>query len=176
MSDIPIYAATIVHHGQGEGDALLREFAHELLAAGHRIRGLITLHTKDPSGAQPMVIASVSDESQQFIISQQLGRASQSCILDAGGLADAAIVLNDALRASPDLILFNRFGFSEAEGKGFASEMLACMSDGIPLLTMTSSKYLPQWQHFTGGLADELPLQKTLWHQWFTRTQAARKH
>ena len=56
-----------------------------------------------------------------------------------------------------DLIVVNRFGTPEAQGRGLAEEMLAIMALGIPLVTTVESPSLDLWRDFTGGLAGEIP-------------------
>jgi len=45
-------------------------------------------------------------------------------------------VLRRALEARADLIVVNRFGSMEREGRGLAQEMLAAMAERIPVLTV----------------------------------------
>ncbi|UYZ83369.1 DUF2478 domain-containing protein [Entomomonas sp. E2T0] len=161
MKNENINVATIIHTGAGEYDWLIREFVNELKTAGWNVQGLLTKHSRNP-----MVIYNLNDN-QEFTISQQLGKESLSCSLDLGELAAAAFVLRKALADKADLVIINRFGTAEAEGKGFIAEMLALMSNDIPILTLTNKKYLTQWKEFTGGLAVELKPNKQALHHWF---------
>jgi len=155
MNDMPF--AAVLHAGGGEGDALLLELARTLKRQGWRVRGLVSVRGKDPGGRLPMQIADLRD-GRIFDISQALGPGSHACSLDPGGLAQASTVLREALSERPDLVLTNRFGVQEASGRGFAQEMLALMSEGIPLLTLVSPQYQADWQRFTGPLASRLQL------------------
>lgn len=175
MNDEKPDIAAVIHAGNGEGDPLVKEFADELTAAGWNVQGLLTRHSKDPTGVVPMTIYSLAN-GQEFIISQQPGKGSQSCTLDSGGLAQAAFVLRNALEEQADLVIVNRFGSAEAEGKGFLSEIIALVSNNIPVLTLTSEKYLSQWREFTGGLASELSLNKQELHDWFKTVRLNKRH
>ncbi|MFD1260229.1 DUF2478 domain-containing protein [Entomomonas asaccharolytica] len=163
MKNSNVDIATIMHRGDGEYDWLIREFVNELTTAGWNVQGLLTKRSRNP-----MIIYNLNDN-QEFIISQQLGKQSLSCSLDLGELAAAAFVLRKALAEKADLVIVNRFGTAEAEGKGFIAEMLALMNEGIPILTLTNIKYLTQWNEFTGGLAVELKPNKQALHDWFKR-------
>ncbi len=161
MADEKINVATVIHGGDGEYDWLLREFVDDLKGADWNVQGLLTKHSKNP-----MIIYNLSD-GQEFLISQKLGKESQSCSLDLGGLANAAFVLRKALDDKADLVIVNRFGTAEAEGKGFIAELLALISEDIPVLTLTNDKYLAAWREFTGGLAEELEPTKEALLNWF---------
>lgn len=166
MIDEKINIAAVIHGGDGEYDWLLKEFVDELKGAGWNVQGLLTRRSRNP-----MIIYNLSD-GQEFIISQKLGRASQSCSLDLGSLASAAFVLRKGLEDKADLVVVNRFGTAEAEGKGFIGELLALISEDIPVLTLTNDKYLDAWRDFTGGLAEELQPTKEALYGWFKRVKA----
>lgn len=104
-----------------------------------------------------MLISDIRD-GRSFAISQALGPGSHACSLDPGALAQATSVLREALDERSDLVIVNRFGAVEAAGRGFASEMLALMSEGIPLLTLVSPQYQVDWQRFIGAPDCLLPL------------------
>jgi len=157
--------AAVLHAGNSEGDALNRRFCAQLQASGWKIRGLLPLRGKDPQGRLPMLISDIRD-GRSFAISQALGPGSHACSLDPGALAQASGVLREALHERPDLVIVNRFGAVEAAGRGFASEMLALMSEGIPLLTLVSPQYQADWQRFVGTEDCLLPLSEEALLSW----------
>jgi len=113
--------AAVLHAGNSEGDALIRQFCGQLQASGWKMRGLLPLRGKDPQGRLPMLISDIRD-GRSFAISQALGPGSHACSLDPGALAQAGSVLREALDERPDLVIVNRFGAVEAAGRGFASD------------------------------------------------------
>lgn len=155
----------VVHAGDGEGDPLLRQLCTHLQTTGWRVRGLLPLRGKDPQRRLPMLIGDVRD-GRAFAISQALGPGSLGCCLDPGALAHAGKVLREALHEQPDLVIVNRFGSAEASGQGYSSEMLALMSEGIPLLTLVSPKYQADWQRFVGRHDCLLPLRESALLAW----------
>ncbi|MBO3278202.1 DUF2478 domain-containing protein [Pseudomonas schmalbachii] len=163
MTSFPF--AAVLHAGRGEGNELLWQFCKRLQLAGWRVRGLLTTRGKDPDGRLPMLIRDVHD-GHSYAISQPLGPGSLACSLDPGGLAQASAVLRRSLAESPDLVLVNRFGAMEASGRGFAQEMLALMSEGIPLLTLVSPQYQADWQRFTGTPDAILPFEESALLDW----------
>lgn len=160
-----IPAAAIVHSGDGEGDDLLAELLAGCQQQGWRVRGLTTQQGKDPHGGLPMTLRDL-DTGETFVISQYLGRNSRGCNLDMGGLAEAGNVLRQALTEQPDLVFINRFGYSEAQGRGLSLEFAQLISSGIPVLTLVSEKYLGSWQSFSAGMAQTLPLERKAIEYW----------
>lgn len=172
MDDPKVFAATLVHAGAGEGDELLQGFVAEQVAAGWRLEGLLAVARPEPRRCASMQLRDLRS-GELYPIAQALGPGSQSCSLDAAGLAAASIVLRRALKVRPALVVVNRFGGQEAQGKGFAPEMLALMEAGIPLLTLTRATQLDDWRRFTGGLGQELMLEGEALRTWFAQAVAA---
>jgi len=148
--------AAILHADDHCGaDALLAAFAQSLQQCGWRIGGVVHERRTDAQGRKGMYLRNVNT-GHEFCISQDLGPQSQACCVDPAGVARASAVLRQALHDRVDLALVNRFGALEAQGGGFAAEMLALAEAGIPFLTVVADKHLAAWRHFTGGMADTL--------------------
>lgn len=162
--------AALVHADHGTADALLADFAFALRAAGWRVSGLVQ-QFRGGTDKNASVLVDL-DEGTCFRLFQDLGPGAGSCSIDLGSLAAAGTVLRAAPGRRPDLVVVNRFGALEATGKGFADEMLAVMSEGIPLLTVVSDAYRFDWRHFTGGLGAELGASVEALGRWFAGTAA----
>lgn len=169
----PSRIAAIVHDHSGEPDDLLAAFAARLLAAGHRVRGLVHLPHELTATGKRMALMDVTDPTSHYPISQALGAASCGCNLDPGGIADASVVLRRALQERAELVIANRFGTLESEGGGMADELLALMLAGIPLLTAVKLPYLDAWRQFTGGMAIELPAEDAALQAWWDACRTA---
>jgi hypothetical protein len=145
-----VVAAAILDDGQQDVDALLAQVARSQQQAGRRLRGLLMTHPEGREGcAAPMVLVDLHSR-DEYLVSQPLGSGSTACRADVQGFASASQVLRDALQARPDLVISNRFGGLEAEGGGFAAELLELMALGVPVLTVVASRHLQAWQKFTG--------------------------
>lgn len=92
-----------------------------------------------------------------FRISQPLGNGSQGCRLHPGALAQCSEALAAELASVPDLLVLNRFGHGESEGRGFRDLIVAALDLGIPVLTTVRPKYVAAWADFGGDLACDLP-------------------
>lgn len=154
-----------------ETDRLLNRFAHSLIDAGWQVRGLIQESALLADAYCEIVLIDLSDNSRHPI-TQDLGSCSSACRLDPGAMVEAGSVLRRI--DSADLVIINRYGRQEAEGQGFAAEMLDLMSRDIPVMTVVQDSYLDRWQRFTGGLSAHLPAEQSALEDWFSRVSAQR--
>ncbi|MCD0503461.1 DUF2478 domain-containing protein [Bordetella petrii] len=165
----PAAIAALVYSQPPHGaDELLAAFAADMQARGHRIHGLVQRETTAPDGrGRPQRRLADLRTGRLYRLSQDLGPGSRACSLDPGALSGASQVLRDALQARAELVIANRYGAQEAEGGGFAQEMLALMSEGIPLVTVVSGALLPAWRRFTGEGGVEMPVARAALQAWF---------
>ncbi|MFO1339053.1 MAG: DUF2478 domain-containing protein [Burkholderiaceae bacterium] len=162
--------AAIHNDGDGDVDGRLARFAHEQRAQGRRVLGLL-MSTRDlDAGCRASMWLTDIDTGDEYLVSQPLGRDSRGCAADPQGFALASGVLRDALTQSPDLVICNRFGTLEAENGGFVSELLALMAEGIPVLTVVSTRHLEAWRRFAGE-APLLPNEPAAWARWLATVQ-----
>lgn len=158
-------AAAILDDGATDVDALLAQVAAARRRAGCRVLGLVMTHPQGREGcAAPMVLVDL-DTGEPYLVSQALGQGAAGCRADVQGFARASQVLRRALEPPAALVISNRFGALEAEGGGFAAELLELMSRRIPLLTAVRPRHLAAWEHFTGGAA-VLPAEAAAIERW----------
>ncbi len=90
-------------------------------------------------------------------ITQDRGRQSRGCKLDPRGLAAISHCITDAIDAGVDLVIVNKYGRAESEGRGLLSCVEDAISAGLPVLTSVREPYTAAWNMYHGGLAGELP-------------------
>lgn len=127
-------------------DALVRTVCHNLQQQGWRLGGLWQQHVPTAAGRKPPMQVVDLRTGQVFGISQDCGALSQGCCLDPGGVAQASVVLRQALADRVDLAVANRFGALEATGRGLADELAALACAGIPVLTVIARRHLAAWR------------------------------
>lgn len=159
--------AAVVPRRYADVDDLIAGFAIGQINQGHWVRGLVQ-ETQGMDRSKRLTLVDLDDGSI-YPISQFLGTLSISCRIDSAGVADACQVMHRIAAQGADLAIFNRFGGLEAQGGGFAAEMLRLMAQDIPVLTVVPERFLDDWQHFTGGLYVELPPSKPALESWFQR-------
>jgi nucleoside-triphosphatase THEP1 len=90
-------------------------------------------------------------------ISQNLGPAASGCRLDADGLERTVALAEAALAAHPDLLILNKFGKQEAEGRGFRPLIGEALAKGVPVLTAVRDTNRAAFDAFAEGIAEEIP-------------------
>ena len=129
--------AALVYESDQDPDELLRGFASDLKARGSRVVGLV--HTghdcADAQGLSAMLVHS-GEELQLF---QDLGACATGCRLDVGQLLDAGGKVASAIDAGADLVIVNRFGRQEREGKGLSYLIERALSAEIPVVIAVPS-------------------------------------
>ncbi|NYT78983.1 DUF2478 domain-containing protein [Alcaligenaceae bacterium] len=163
----PLPVAAIMHESSDNADDVLLQFALSMKKAGLKVRGVAQVTTlRPPASTRDMSIIDIST-GERLKISQHRGNDARGCCLDSAALSDASIILRRACADQPDLTVVNRFGRMEAEGSGFAEELLELMAMGLPVLTVVDHKYLDAWREFTGGMASELAPDKDALSAWY---------
>ena len=165
----PSLIAAVVPTDEVNADHLLRNFVADLRARGVRVAGLLQDMLPTAAGCDICLIDIETDEI--YPISQRLGSLSTACALDPAALSEASRVMRRIADSGADLVIFNRFSGMEAEGGGFAAEMLDFMCCAIPVLTIVQTRHLPAWRHFTGETASELAPQLADLQRWFQQTE-----
>jgi nucleoside-triphosphatase THEP1 len=159
--------AAIVHAERGQADPIIAHMIAHLREGGFKVLGIM----QEPINASPgacnpdMILIDLATEAR-YNITQNLGKCSVGCSLDATVVAEASVVLRRALLDKPDLIVVNRFGKLEMKGTGFYDEMVAIIAAGIPLITAVSVDHYAAWEAFTDGAAVRLPLDQMQVNQW----------
>lgn len=167
--------AAIHFEKTGDIDALLSDVVSALRANGGRLSGVLQQRgqAKGACYCADMDLVSLSD-GQIFRISQPLGEGSQGCRLNPEGLALCSTALARDLEQMPDLLILNRFGKGESEGRGFRDVMSQAILAGIPVLTAVRNTYANDWQAFSGGIASDLPPDLTSVLDWASKIAGLR--
>jgi nucleoside-triphosphatase THEP1 len=134
-------------------DTQLAHICHRLTGNGLTIGGLIQENScGDISGVQLVDIRS----QEKFDIWENRGRQASGCRLDEAGLVGSAKVIEQAICDRVDLVIINRFGRAESEGKGLRDYFAQAVDASVPVLTGVREPYIEAWQQFHGGMAHEL--------------------
>lgn len=142
---------------RGEGDDELRTLwraVGQLRDRRFSIKGLLN-KTDAQGGKMRDRVCSLTD-SREYAIMYDGGCTEDTCKLDPRGLAASSEVIREALQSPPDILVFNKFGHAESEGRGLIDEYAQAVAAGIPVISLLQDKYLPQWREFTDGMGTEL--------------------
>lgn len=142
----------------GALDAFLADVADRVVARGLRVAGAVQHTDRSPGGARGEMRLRLLPLGGEIVISQRLGAAAQGCRLDPGALEAAVMAVAAALQDDTQLLILNKFGKQEADGRGFAPLIADAMGRDIPVLLGVNAKNFARFQAFEGGMALPLPL------------------
>ena len=161
--------------GRGTGDALLRAVATALQAQGLRLAGAVQHDTPGAPGQPAAMNLCLLPGMGLLRISQCLGPGAEGCRLDPDGLERAVAAAQAALaQGGADLVIVNKFGKHEAEGRGFRPLIAEALAQGIPVLTAVAPEQAQAFARFAEDLADPLPARMDALLDWCRNACAAR--
>lgn len=147
------YVTTGQHGG---GDGLLVSVAEVLQRRGWQLAGAVQINTEAVVGRACDMDLRVLSGARLVRISQNLGSQSRGCRLDADALETAVGLVDRALDAGAHLLIVNKFGKQEAEGRGFRPLIGRAMGDGVPVLTAVPDGKRAAFDGFADGMGTEL--------------------
>lgn len=157
----------------GRMNAALRALAEALAAAQLRSVGAVQANlATGPDDADEMQLTLLPD-GPCLSISQALGPGSTGCRLDPAALEQAVAIAGSRLAAGADVLIVNKFGSHEAEGRGFRELIGTALANDVPVIVGVAPAKLAAFQDFAGGLAEELPCDAAVLAAWVGMTHAA---
>ena len=111
--------ACVMAGGRGDMDLLLHGFAMRAAARGLRLCGTVQVNSDCGAGRPCDMDVQVLPDGPVIRISQNLGRGARGCRLDPEALERAVAAAEARLSEGVDLVIVNKFGKHEAEGRGF---------------------------------------------------------
>ncbi|MFN3955871.1 MAG: DUF2478 domain-containing protein [Pararhodobacter sp.] len=142
---------------RGAVDTLIAEVAQALLAEGIALAGVVQVNSETGPQTRCDMDLQVLTQGKQVRISQSLGPMARGCRLDPQGLEAAVGMVEAALDAAPALLIVNKFGKAELEGRGFRPVIGRALAEGVPVLTAVNEANLEGFTRFAEGLGTPLP-------------------
>ncbi|MFK7793196.1 MAG: DUF2478 domain-containing protein [Devosiaceae bacterium] len=142
--------------GRGDMDRLLAALADDLLVAGYCVRGVVQSNQERPGDHPCDMDIKVLPAGAELRISQALGKGSRGCRLDPSILQKAALSVERSLATGADLLLINKYGKNEAQGRGFYDAIAQAVAMDVPVLCGLNSLNFEAFMSFTDRQAFEL--------------------
>jgi nucleoside-triphosphatase THEP1 len=157
-------------------DRLISDLGYSLRDAGLAVAGLVqhNLARADRETCDMQVEELSSGRLLQ--LSQDRGREARGCRLDLGALADAGALLSEALSDRPQIVILNKFGKHEAEGRGLRDALADVVERGIPLIVGVPFRNRDQWRMFAGPLAEECEIGSSRLADWLVQHGLRTQH
>jgi hypothetical protein len=169
MFDSQSDLAALVYDKHQDPDQILREFAADLNGQGFRAVGLVQLghHCVDETLSAMLV-----HTGEKLSLFQDLGSCSTGCRLDVGRLLGAGQMIASAIDAGADLLVVNRFGRQEREGKGLSYLVERALSADIPVVIAVPQHRFADWIKFADGMSVKLPCHREALDAWWSAVSA----
>ncbi|KFE36268.1 DUF2478 domain-containing protein [Thioclava atlantica] len=154
--------------GRGDTDLLLSRFAQEAMEAGLRVRGTVQINTERAKNHACDMDIKVLPDGPVLLISQALGSGSRGCRLNPEALETAVEAVARTLDDGADLLIINKFGKMEAEGRGFREVIAHAIAREIPVLVGLNGLNQDAFAEFTGGAVEPLSPEIGALHRWIS--------
>lgn len=139
---------------RGDTDQVLAHLAKHLVEQGMRACGVVQINTDaEDCGHLCDMDVQVLPDGPTIRISQSLGREAKGCRLDPAALEEAVAEVIKRLDDTIDVLILNKFGKHEADGRGFRNIIGEALSRNIPVITGVNALNLDAFQEFSGGYA-----------------------
>jgi nucleoside-triphosphatase THEP1 len=170
MFDSQCDLAALVYERDQDPDEMLRGFASDLKARGYRVAGLVQTghHCVDA----PRLSAMLVDTGEELQLFQDLGACATGCRLDVGQLLDAGARVASAIDQGADLVIINRFGRQEREGKGLSFMVERALSADTPVVIAVPSHRFADWIRFADGMSVSLRCDRETLDMWWNSLTA----
>ena len=142
--------------GRGDTDLLLFGVAQRLEKQGYRTAGTVQINTERADEGPCDMDVKVLPDGPVIRISQSLGAGARGCRLDPAALESAVVIADAQLARGTDVLIINKFGKHEAEGRGFRDTIATAMMHGIPVLVGANHLNLDAFNTFTDASAHAL--------------------
>jgi len=159
--------ANVSAEGRGGTDRLLAKVVDQLQAEGVRISG--ALRTQAAQGGPTHCHSDLwlLPTGPTAKITQDLGAGSTACRMDAGAMEEAVEQVTARLISDgADLMVLNKFGLSEAEGRGYRALIVKALSRHVPVLIGVSETHRAAFDEFAEGLATTVPPEPSAVLSW----------
>jgi hypothetical protein len=158
--------------GRGDTDLVLQRLAADLDARGVRCCGVVQINSARADAGPCDMDVRVLPDGPVLRISQDLGPLARGCRLDPAALVEAVGLVAGRLALGADLLIINKFGKHEAEGRGFRDVIAEAVAMDIPVLVGLNGLNRPAFEDFAAGMAIALPPDPAALAAWFDRARA----
>ncbi|WP_420584542.1 DUF2478 domain-containing protein [Ruegeria sp.] len=169
-----MYLAYVTTTDRGATDRLLSAVAEQLLASGAHLAGVVQTNTECTDSSKCDMDVRVLPDGDTIRISQSLGEHARGCRLDPAALEQAVGYVTSSLEGGPQLLIINKFGKHEADGRGFRPVIAEALALDIPVLVGVNGLNMDKFQDFTGGAAEQVEPSVEAVTDWFQRVNAQR--
>jgi hypothetical protein len=164
MFDSHADLAALVYANDQRPDDILRSFAMEVRARGHRVTGLVQLDGHCSDGQLAVMVLHTGE---RIGLLENRGTGAKGCRLDVQRLLNAGSKVADAIGDGADLVVINRFGKQEQGGKGLRFLIEQALGAEIPVVVAVAQSAFPAWTQFSDGMSVKLACNTRALRAWW---------
>jgi nucleoside-triphosphatase THEP1 len=163
--------AAVVYGADDDPDRLIAGFAADLRRAGGRPVGVVQLGRSCRAEHPRLGVVMLPDGEVVRLAPRDFASQAEphvtGCRLDADRLAGLATRLATAIEGGADLVIINRFGRSEAAGKGLIDLIPQALDADIPVLIAVPEQRFASWIRFSEGMNVRLACRREALDRWW---------
>jgi len=147
--------AYVTISGRGAVDRFIEDVVTAFESDGLRLAGTVREKPADLLGHPCDMDLRVLPDGPAFRISQPLGSGAKGCRLDSGVIEHIAAAV-EACLPEADILIINKFGKLEAQGRGLAPAISMALDMGIPILVGVNEMNTRDFLAFSDGVGESL--------------------
>lgn len=161
--------------GRGDTDLILFQLANNLATRGLKVGGVVQINTDRIDGGSCDMDVQVLPDGPVMRISQNLGRSARGCRLNPAALESAVGLVSASLVRGADVLIINKFGKHEVQGRGFREVIAEALAMDVPVVVGLNVLNSPDFEDFSGGLAIRLPPVLAAIEEWVSESVASKQ-
>lgn len=151
-SHIDLLRLAAISHSEGSKiDQSILRIVHRLRQQGYRLAGAVRAAVAPPNVDRCDLYLQDLATSAMVSMSQDLGAGSDACRLDDAALDQIAANIEFSLHDGVDILILNKFGKQEAEGRGLRGAIAKAVELGIPVVIGLNAARIQSWCEFCGS-------------------------
>lgn len=155
--------AALVYEAEQDPDTTLRDFAADLHAHGYRAVGMVQAGQCADSSLSAVLL----HNGERLLLAQDFDPAARGCRLDVERLQNAGRRVAEALDQGADILVINRFGKRERNGKGLAYLIDRAFESNVPVVIAVSREHFAEWVKFADGMSVKLACNRASLDGWW---------
>ena len=112
---------------------------------------------------------------EKILLAQDFDPSASGCRLDLAEASECGSAGRRGAWAGADLLIVNRFGKRERDGKGLAYLVERALDADIPVVIAVSSQHFGDWIKFADGMSVKLHCDRAALEAWWDRVSASER-
>jgi len=174
----PLPLGIIVYDNGLKADELLNLCAIDMAALGFRLGGIVQSNRHRQARRKCDMYLKDLLSGEEILISADRGNEARGCRLDPAAFVRIGVWGDRALAEGVDLLILNKFGKEEAQGRGLRPLIAAALVAGTPVLIGVPRTNVDDFFAFISDAVRPLPLDRraiATWCQNAIRAQTRRE-